>query len=85
VLVTAYAWNTSSADGDAQAALVWVLWFIIDLPVSFLSYELTECSPLVIHGIFGTLWWYFVALVVVTVCRSLVKRPNQSLERGRDG
>jgi hypothetical protein len=59
------SWYVSVAsETDGQAVLVWAIWAIIDLPVSALAYQLSGFSPLVVHGVIGSTWWYFLALVV---------------------
>jgi uncharacterized protein (DUF2062 family) len=80
VLVTA-ASQQSLENHSGQAVLVWVPWAFIDLPVSFLAYVSLDAPPWVVHGLVGTLWWYFLALVVITGVRRRKRRPNTLLER----
>ena len=63
---------------DPQAPLIWVIFAIVDFPISLLymvgastySRMLAELgdsflgqvlyAPHIIHGLFGTVWWYFL-------------------------
>jgi len=65
---------------DPQAALLWGIFAIIDFPVSllyFLGGTLYSHSPefykalrdvvyfpYLVHGMFGTVWWYFLPRIV---------------------
>lgn len=42
----------------------WFPVFLIDLPVSLLLSRIDVLPPIVIFGVFGTLWWYFVAILI---------------------
>jgi hypothetical protein len=42
-------------------SLYWFPLFFVDLPISAL---LDGLPPIVIFGVFGTLWWYFLAIII---------------------
>jgi hypothetical protein len=42
----------------------WFPLFLIDLPVSSLLIRIESLPSLVTFGIFGTIWWYFVAILI---------------------
>jgi hypothetical protein len=42
----------------------WFPVFLIDFPFSFLLIRIEFLPPIVIFGIFGTLWWYVLAIVI---------------------
>ena len=56
-------WYYVATSPEGQAPMIWLLWTFIDLPFSLL-YEPTQESILVIHGIFGPIWWYLIAYFV---------------------
>ena len=64
------AWYVSVASHtDGQAVLVWVYWMVIDFPVSFLSYQLLDVQPVIVHAIFGSFWWFVLAAVLTRLIR----------------
>jgi hypothetical protein len=66
------AWYVSVAERtDGQAVMLWVYWMIIDLPVSFLSYELLNVQPVIVHLVIGSLWWFVLAVVLTRLIRSM--------------
>lgn len=70
-----------------QVALIWILWFPVDLPWSLLYFVLGEnyslwveklsqkslvlssilYAPHLIHGVIGTIWWYFLPNILKVV------------------
>ena len=78
-----------------QAALVWVFWAVIDLPVSLLYLLAPAYSrfvnelvgqtafahilyfPHLIHGLLGTIWWYFLCrFVLALAAHRRIMRPK---------
>ena len=57
------AWYVSGSS-EAQAPLVWIYWMFIDLPWSLPLWELMNSSFFVIHGVIGTVWWYFLVVLI---------------------
>jgi len=61
---------------DPQAALLWALFSITDFPLSLLYYFHVPSQegysgfarflylPYLIHGLLGTIWWYFLPRLV---------------------
>lgn len=71
-------WYVSVAEQTSgQAPMIWAIWMIIDLPVSFLSYELLDLQPVVVHTVIGSLWWFFLALVVTRISQSMRRKRTQ--------
>jgi hypothetical protein len=70
VLLTAWFVSIESRS-SGQAELVWVIWAILDLPVSFLAYLLTDFGIASIHAVLGSIWWYFLAMVVTRVMQTI--------------
>ena len=58
---------TEAVEMDAQYQLLWVPLSFIDFPVTVLYFFLNgagllpNTSAIITFGIFGTIWWYFVA------------------------
>jgi hypothetical protein len=54
------------AERDGQAQLLWIVWLLIDFPISLLIFlakglGISSITVLyVIHGVLGTIWWYFI-------------------------
>lgn len=66
----------SSAAG--QAPMVWVLWTLIDLPVS-LAFDLIEAPLALLHGSLGTAWWFaLVAILIKAHRRSPPAKPSDT-------
>jgi hypothetical protein len=77
-----------------ESRLVWVLWLPIDFPISLLvglGFDLIPEFPSIyktiriwwphiVHGIFGTIWWFMVPFVVVRALerRRAMKPPSRS-------
>lgn len=64
-----YLTDLSARDGQSQ--LLWIYWLALDFPVSmlvfFLSFVLDTTSHYVmyfVHGILGTIWWFFVPTIL---------------------
>ena len=76
------AWYVSVAEQTSgQAGLVWAYWIIIDFPVSFLGYTLLNGHFLLVPLVIGTIWWFFLAVVVTRIVQSIRKKHAQA-ERG---
>jgi hypothetical protein len=61
--VGATEWYVSTSP-VGQAPMVWLYWAFADFPVSLL-YALLDDSFLIVHGVLGTIWWYFLTAVIV--------------------
>ena len=73
--------------GEGQAILLWALWLPVDFPVSLIvlaGFELLppddsigsamrRALPYLVHGILGTLWWYFLPFLVAGAFRKITK------------
>jgi hypothetical protein len=73
-----------------EARLLWILWIPIDFPISMLvglgfdyipeSNEIFRTVrtwwPLIVHGIFGTVWWFAAPFTVVRVLESRKHRAK---------
>ena len=75
-LLTIFYINLS---GDGQASLIWVVFAIIDFPVSvfylFSNAEILNSIseyiyiPYLFHGVFGTIWWYVLPFCILKIIR----------------
>jgi|HubBroStandDraft_1064217.scaffolds.fasta_scaffold1126486_1 hypothetical protein len=78
------AWYVSVAEQTSgQAVLVWALWLIIDLPVSFLGYWLFEGQFFFVHAVVGTLWWFFLITVITRILQALRRRMGMTPSNNR--
>lgn len=76
---------------EAQIRLLLSVWLIIDFPVSFLTllaFEIVSGNspinekilyymPYFIHGVLGSLWWYFLPRIMGYLFRRFNIRNNQ--------
>lgn len=72
---------------EGQARLLWALWLPLDFPASLLvvfgldliSYDSQFGSfvgtwlPYFVHGVLGTIWWFFIPIVVGKIFNRLLK------------
>lgn len=60
VLLTCW-YVAHSAEG--QSPLAWTYWMVIDLPWSIIVSDAANAYvPIFVHGVVGTVWWYFLSL-----------------------
>jgi len=78
--------------GVAQYQFYWIFWLIADFPVSLLFFAASKLGVvsyafmLLLHGVLGTVWWYFLPVVLVAIDPRSRKKPNHPLERdGKHG
>lgn len=76
--------------GEGQAILLWALWLPVDFPISLtvlagfellppddsIGSALRRALPYLVHGIFGTLWWYFLPFLITGVFRRITGNVN---------
>lgn len=76
---------------DSQAHMVWFFFLFIDFPVSLLytfaqSFSMMRDIPVfgwflyppyIIHGILGTIWWYFVARFITSLVDKKSKKGSK--------
>jgi hypothetical protein len=75
VCVALTAWYVSAEEQTSgQAVLVWAIWLLIDFPVSFLGYFLFEGQFFLVHAVIGSLWWFFLAVVVTRIVQAIRRR-----------
>jgi hypothetical protein len=62
--------------GLARWDAAWGYLFFIDLPFSvvILAIAYNFQHPLVLFGILGTLWWYFVSCAAAMIYRGVIQR-----------
>jgi len=61
---------------SGQAIMVWAPWAIIDIPISLIAYIVLSGNYLVIHGVIGSLWWFFLVAVISSGVRALRNRQR---------
>jgi hypothetical protein len=61
---------------DGQLRLLWAIWLPIDFPVSILvtkGLSVTQSEllrfwfPYFVHGLLGTVWWFFIPKIITAV------------------
>ena len=77
MLTAVYVAFASQTSG--QAVLVWALWAVVDMPVSLLAYTLSGMEPVEIHAVFGSLWWYLLAMLAIAIRKQLRSRASQRM------
>jgi hypothetical protein len=69
------AWYVSAlSQTSGQAVLLWVYWLLIDFPVSLLGYFLFDGQFFLVHAVIGSLWWFFLVLVIARIVQALRRR-----------
>ena len=64
------------AERDGQGPLLWIYWLFFDFPISMvdlLLFELNMPSRYVmyfVHGVLGTVWWFFIPVILYKVFKS---------------
>jgi len=70
---------------DGQAVLLWAVWLPVDFPISLIvqaGFELLPSDgaigstlrrslPYFVHGVLGTIWWFFLPRLVATVFKKI--------------
>ena len=73
---------------DGQARLLWAFWLPLDFPVSLLvikGFDLISPDsqlgsffrvwlPYFVHGVIGTVWWFFMPVVIGSIFNKLLKK-----------
>lgn len=68
VVYVSYVSSVSERDGQAQ--LLWIVWLLTDFPISLLLFVAKELGLssfnvfYAVHGLLGTIWWYFVPTMI---------------------
>ena len=73
------AYFSEANQRDGQAMLLWGYWLVIDFPVSLLvpagwwvmdaDAAVTRYWLYFVHGVLGTVWWYWIPAIAVRVFR----------------
>ena len=75
-----------SQSGIAQHQLYWLIWLLFDFPVSVLVFLAKAVgfrsiwTLYFIHGVVGTIWWYFLPLVLLAIDPRSRNKPNQEMK-----
>jgi len=92
--VATVAYTVNSA--IEQASFIWLIWFPLDFPWSFInilggeSYSvwvdnISDKSPIlgyifytpyVVHGLIGTIWWYFLPTIIMVIRKSIFRQEQ---------
>jgi hypothetical protein len=68
---------------DGQETLMWAYWLIIDFPISllvllfFLLNVTSHIMLYLVHGIIGTIWWFFVPVIINSLYTKFTNRKNR--------
>ena len=77
---------------EGQAILLWTLWMPVDFPISLtipigfdllssdsgIGSTLRRALPYFVHGVLGTVWWYYLPILVTTVFKKIIRTSRQS-------
>ncbi len=75
---------------DAMAGMLWGLWRTVDFPISLLAFYgfipppmewsssilLRFIYPYVVHGVLGTIWWFFIPVIIGNIFNKLLKKDH---------
>ena len=82
---------------EGQARLLWTLWLPLDFPVSLVvikGFDLISPDshigsfvrmwlPYFVHGVLGTIWWFFIPVVIDSIFNKLLKKDRGSTGSGK--
>jgi len=86
VLFVVFSVKMNFGSQDAMSGILWGIWRIIDFPVSLLAFYgfipaplewsftilMKFIYPYFIHGIIGTIWWFFIPVIIGCVFNKLL-------------
>jgi hypothetical protein len=49
---------------SSEGSWRWFPMFLIDFPLSIVLGQMGDLPPLITFGILGTLWWYFIGVMI---------------------
>jgi hypothetical protein len=59
---------------STEGGWMWFPAFFVDFPFSILLLPLLNvASPLLVFGILGTIWWYFLSVLLALLYRTVLK------------
>jgi hypothetical protein len=75
---------------DAMAGMLWGLWKTVDFPVSLLAFYgfmpvpiewslplfVKFIFPYLVHGVLGTIWWFFIPIFIGGILHKLLPRKD---------
>jgi hypothetical protein len=78
---------------DAMSGMLWGLWKTVDFPVSLLAFYgfipapiewsfsilVKFIYPYFIHGVLGTIWWFFIPVIIGDIFNKLLNPSNASV------
>jgi hypothetical protein len=76
---------------DAMSGMLWGLWKTVDFPVSLLAFYgfvpvpldwsfanfVKFIFPYIVHGVIGTIWWFFIPVVIGSIFSKLLKKDSE--------
>jgi len=91
VLFALFSITMNIGSQDAMAGMLWGVWKSIDFPISLFAYYgfvptpmewnsvyfVIFIYPYIVHGIFGTVWWFFIPMIIGNVFNSLLNVQSQ--------
>ena len=86
VLFVVFSVKMNIGSQDAMSGILWDIWRTIDFPVSLLAFYGFIPAPLewsftilvkfiypyFIHGVIGTVWWFFIPVIIGYVFNKLL-------------
>ena len=75
---------------EGQARLLWTLWLPLDFPVSLIVIQgfdrispdtqlgsfVRTWLPYFVHGVLGTIWWFFLPVVIGSIFNKLIRKER---------
>jgi len=91
MLFTVFSIKMNLGSQDAMSGMLWGLWETVDFPVSLLAYYgfisipiqwsfstfIRFIYPYFVYGVLGTIWWFFIPVMIGSVFNKLLKK-NES-------
>ena len=88
MLFTMFSINMNYGSQDAMSGMLWGLWKTVDFPVSLLAYYgfipapmqwglstfIRFIYPYFVYGVLGTIWWFFVPIMIGSVFNKMLKK-----------
>ena len=88
ILFALFSIKMNFGSHDAMSGMLWGLWETVDYPVSLLAYYgfvslplqwsfssfITFIYPYFVHGVLGTIWWFFIPIMIASVSNKLLKK-----------
>jgi len=86
MLFTMFSIKMNYGSQDAMSGMLWELWKTVDYPISLLAFYgfisapiewdisilVKYIYPYFVHGVLGTIWWFFIPVVIGGIFNKLL-------------